>query len=60
MSTQLGVQTLAVFVTVVWSGLGSYLILKLLDKIIGLRVSPDVEVLGLDIALHEETGYHKL
>jgi len=59
-SEQVGVQILAVIVTAMWSGLFSYLILKLVDKTIGLRVTADQEVEGLDIALHEETGYNKL
>ncbi len=54
---QVGVQVLAIVVTAAWSGLFSYLILKGLDKWIGLRVSPDEEVQGLDTVLHEETGY---
>ncbi|WP_347989218.1 ammonium transporter [Methylomonas sp. AM2-LC] len=57
---QVEIQLLGVLVTVVWSGLFSYLILKALDKFIGLRVSADEEVQGLDIALHEETGYYNL
>jgi Amt family ammonium transporter len=52
-----GVQALAIFVTAAWSALFSYLILKLLDHFIGLRVSIDEEVQGLDTVLHEETGY---
>ncbi len=59
-SHQLGVQALAVIVTVCWSGALSYGILKLLEKMIGLRVSSDEEIQGLDIVLHEETGYHSL
>ncbi len=54
---QVGVQALAIIVTVVWSGAFSYLILKGLDKWLGLRVTPDEEVQGLDTVLHEETGY---
>lgn len=54
---QVGVQALAVIVTAAWSALFSYLILKGLDKWIGLRVTPDEEVEGLDTVLHEETGY---
>lgn len=54
---QVGVQALAVVVTLSWSALFSYLILKLIDKMIGLRVTPDEEVQGLDQVLHEETGY---
>lgn len=57
---QVGVQALAIAVTIIWSGLFSYLILKSLDKVIGLRVTGDEEVQGLDIVLHEETGYHNL
>ncbi len=57
MMHQVGVQALAVLVTIVWSALFSYLILKALDKWIGLRVTPDEEVQGLDTVLHEETGY---
>ncbi len=57
---QVGVQALAVAVTVLWSAVFSYLILKIIDKLIGLRVSGDEEVEGLDIALHEETSYHNL
>jgi Amt family ammonium transporter len=54
---QVGVQALAVAVTAAWSAGFSYLILKGLDKLIGLRVTPDEEVQGLDTVLHEETGY---
>ncbi|MCK5899108.1 MAG: ammonium transporter, partial [Methylococcales bacterium] len=59
-SSQVGVQVLAVVVTILWSAGFSYLILKGLDKIIGIRVTADQEVEGLDIVLHEEKGYHDL
>jgi Amt family ammonium transporter len=57
---QVGVQVLAVLVTALWSALFSYVLLKLIDMFIGLRVSEDEEQQGLDIVLHEETGYHNL
>jgi len=57
---QVSVQALAIVVTAVWSAGFSYAILKLIDFLIGLRVSDDEEVEGLDIVLHEETGYHNL
>jgi Amt family ammonium transporter len=60
MSEQVGVQALAVLATIVWSGLFSYILLKLINMSIGLRVNEDEEVQGLDIVLHEETGYHNL
>lgn len=57
---QVGVQALAVLVTTVWSALFSFVILKLLDSTLGLRVTADEEIEGLDIVLHEEKGYHNL
>lgn len=57
---QVGVQALAVFVTICWSAGFSYIILKVIDAVIGLRVTEEEEIQGLDITLHEETGYHNL
>ncbi|MDD5460365.1 MAG: ammonium transporter [Methylococcales bacterium] len=57
---QVRVQALGVLVTASWSGLFSYLILKGLDKWIGLRVTSDEEMQGLDTVLHEESGYSDL
>lgn len=54
---QIGVQALAIVVTAAWSAVFSFVILKCLDKLIGLRVTSDEEVQGLDNVLHEETGY---
>jgi Amt family ammonium transporter len=39
----------------VYCGIGTFIILKVIDMIVGLRVSPEVEVEGLDINLHGET-----
>jgi Amt family ammonium transporter len=57
---QVSVQALAVVVTIIWSAVFSYLILKGVDKLVGLRVSQEEETQGLDITQHEETGYHNL
>ena len=57
---QVGVQALAIVVTALWSGGLSFVILKLLDMWLGIRVTSDEEVQGLDIVSHEETGYHNL
>jgi Amt family ammonium transporter len=54
---QLGVQALGLAVTAVWCGVASFVILKVLDVTLSLRVSPDQETQGLDIAMHEERGY---
>jgi Amt family ammonium transporter len=47
-------QVIAVVVTVVWSGGVSLILYKVVDVVIGLRVSPDEEVEGLDMVLHGE------
>jgi len=48
-------QVVAVCVTLIWSGVVSFVLLKIVDVIIGLRVSPEEEREGLDIVLHGET-----
>lgn len=57
---QVSVQALAVVVTIFWSAAFSFVILKLIDKCIGLRVNSEDEMVGLDIVMHDETGYHNL
>ncbi|MHB9075447.1 MAG: ammonium transporter [Desulfobaccales bacterium] len=54
---QLLTQFIAVLVTVVYSFVVSYILFKILDATMGLRVSTDDEVRGLDISEHQETGY---
>ncbi len=56
--TQVLAQAKAVGVTLVWSGLVSLVAYKLVDVIIGLRVSDEVETEGLDTAEHGERAYH--
>lgn len=41
----------------IYSGILSFIILKVVDIIIGLRVSDEQETQGLDISLHDERGY---
>jgi len=57
MSAQLGTQVLGVASTIVYDGIATFIILKLLDAVIGLRVTEEHETQGLDIALHDERGY---
>jgi len=52
---QLIIQVEGVALTLAWSGIGSFIILKVIDLVIGLRVSEDVERDGLDLGLHGET-----
>ena len=56
-SGQLMVQFTGVGATVVYTGVVSFIILKVLDVIMGLRVTEDEEAEGLDLALHDERGY---
>jgi Amt family ammonium transporter len=49
------IQAGAVATTLVVSGVGSYILLKIIDATIGLRVAEDQEREGLDLALHGET-----
>ena len=51
---QVWVQFVGTLATIIWSGLGSFVILKVIDAVIGLRVTKEVEVEGLDINLHGE------
>ncbi len=50
-------QIVAVLVTFAFAGVGSVILLKIIDAIIGLRVPADIEQRGLDIADHGEDGY---
>ena len=54
MMAQLGTQLGAVLTTLVVSGVGSFIILKVIDWTIGLRVSEEEEREGLDVSLHGE------
>jgi len=58
MGGQLVAQATGVLATLAYSGLGTLVILKVVDVVMGLRVSEDDESMGLDVALHNETGYN--
>ncbi|WP_266169480.1 ammonium transporter [Dyella subtropica] len=55
---QLWIQAKGVGFTIVWSAVLSFVLLKLVDWTIGLRVDDEQEMVGLDIALHEEKAYN--
>jgi Amt family ammonium transporter len=58
MGTQVWIQVKGVLFTVVFTGVGSFVLLKLVDMLVGLRVTSEDETLGLDLALHDERGYN--
>ena len=58
MGQQIMVQLTGIGVTILWSGILTFVLLKLVDVLIGLRVPIEQETEGLDLAMHNETGYN--
>ena len=58
MGAQVWTQILAVAITVVWCGVVSAILYKVVDAVIGLRVSTEDEREGLDLTSHGESAYH--
>ncbi len=58
-ASQVWVQAKAVLITIVWSGVVSFIAYKVVDLTIGLRVSEEDEREGLDITSHGETAYNR-
>ena len=58
MGGQFLTQVKAVLVTLVWCGVGSVVLYKIVDLIVGLRVPVEAEREGLDLASHGEAAYH--
>ncbi|MDP3257057.1 ammonium transporter [Bosea sp. (in: a-proteobacteria)] len=58
MGAQVWKQFVAVVIAIVWCGVGSLILFKIVDVVVGLRVAPDAEREGLDIAEHGERAYH--
>ncbi len=56
--SQLLTQAIGVVATIVWCGIASFIILKLVDAMVGLRVTEEEETEGLDLVLHDERGYN--
>ena len=55
---QVGKQIVGIGATIIYCGSVSFVILKVLDSVIGLRVSDEDEQEGLDLVLHDEQGYN--
>jgi len=53
-AAQVITQLYGIAATIVWTGVGAFVILKIVDAIVGLRVDKEMEVEGLDIGLHGE------
>ncbi|SHN93610.1 Ammonium transporter [bacterium endosymbiont of Bathymodiolus sp. 5 South] len=57
-ASQVGVQFIGVVATFAYTAIATYIILKVVGMMVGLRVSPEEEQQGLDISAHEEIGYN--
>jgi Amt family ammonium transporter len=55
---QVGIQLVSILITAVFCGLATFLILKLVDKLVGLRVDEHAEAEGMDLSEHGEAGYN--
>jgi len=55
---QLWVQVKGVLFTIVYTGVITWVLLKVVDAVMGLRVSDEEETIGLDLSLHDERGYN--
>jgi ammonium transporter, Amt family len=58
MGKQIWTQFIGVITTIVYDGIGTFIIIKVVDSIIGIRVTEEQETEGLDLALHDERGYN--
>jgi len=55
---QVGIQALATVITWVLAAVGTFVLLKIVDLMVGLRVTAEDEFEGLDLTQHGEAGYH--
>ena len=57
MASQVQVQIVGIVSTFVYTGIATYILLKLVDAMLGLRIDTEDETRGLDLAEHDERGY---
>jgi Amt family ammonium transporter len=58
MGLQFGVQFTGVAAALIWSAIASFVLVKITQALVGLRVGQDVETQGLDLTTHGEAGYN--
>jgi len=54
---QLGIQCIAIAATTVYTFVITFVLLKIVDKLLGLRVPEHEEISGLDLSQHDEKAY---
>lgn len=57
-ASQVWIQIVAVVITIIWCGIVSAILYKVVDLIVGLRPTPEDERQGLDLSEHGEAAYH--
>ena len=55
--SQFGVQVIAILAVAIWTAILTFIIVKVVGALVGLRVSEEIEIEGLDIRVHGERGY---
>jgi Amt family ammonium transporter len=58
-ASQVFIQAEGVVITIVWSAVVAVIAYKIVDMLVGLRVTEEEEREGLDISSHGETAYHR-
>jgi Amt family ammonium transporter len=56
-SKQFLIQLISVLATIVYSGVGTFILFKIVEKTVGIRVADKAEAIGLDESMHGETAY---
>jgi Amt family ammonium transporter len=56
--SQVQTQAIGIIATIIYTGVVSFILLKIIDSVMGLRVNEEEEAEGLDVALHDERGYN--
>ena len=57
-STQVGIQIVGILFTIIWCGFFTFIILRFVDNVLGLRISEDEEEVGIDLSEHGESSYN--
>ena len=57
MGQQVGVQIIGIVATLAYTAVITFILLKALNALMGLRVDDETETMGLDISQHDERGY---
>ena len=58
MASQFVIQAKSVGVTIVWCAIATFVLYKIVNSVVGMRVSDESERTGLDTTSHGETAYH--